>query len=157
MTLVYILMYILDGLDGCANFNIDMTFIPGRQISIIRNDIDMTVIPGRQISVIRNDVAVVKGLAPGIGVGPAIVRPGIFGITVISKTCFWTKILWITLGALALNHARGIWELITARTMHHTLGDGGVKLGMSDRIRDLRRNHGVDMRGITDQIGRAHV
>ena len=54
------------------------------------------------------------------------------------------------LAALALYHARSISVFITAKTMHHALCDIGVEHGMSNRIRDLGRNDGVNMSGITD-------
>ena len=126
-------MDVLDGLDRGADF-----------------DIYVTVVPCRQIRVIRDDAAVVKGVAFAICISPAILRPSIFWIAILSKAGFRTKLLWIMLAALALYHARSISVFITAKTMHHALCDIGVEHGMSNRIRDLGRNDGVNMSGITD-------
>ena len=83
-----------------------------------------------------------------IGISPAIFMSSIFRIAILSKMCLRTKLLRIMLAALALYHARSIWEFIIARTMHHALCDSGIKHGMHNRVRDLSRNNGVDMSGI---------
>jgi hypothetical protein len=65
---VYVLVDVLDGLDRGADF-----------------DIYVTVVPCRQIKVIRNDTAVVKGVAFAICISPAVFRPSIFWIAILSR------------------------------------------------------------------------
>jgi hypothetical protein len=100
MALVDVFVNVLDSLDRSTDFKIDMT-----------------VEFGREVWVIRNDITVVKDMAPGIGVGATIVGPSIFGITIIAKFSLFTKLLWKTLAALSINHARCIIVPSTARTM----------------------------------------
>ena len=90
---------------------------------------------------------IVRYLTFVLGIGPAIVRSGIFGITILTHTCFSTKFLWIVLAALPINHAGCIWVLWTTRIMYHALCDKG---GMGNRVRDLGRDNGVYMSSITD-------
>ena len=84
-------MNVLDGLDRGADFNIYVT-----------------VIPCRQISVIRNDAVIVKGVAFVICISPAIFMPSIFWIAILSKASLGTKLLSIMLAALVLYHTRSI-------------------------------------------------
>ena len=132
MTLVYILVNILDGLDRGTDF-----------------DIDMTVIVCGQIGIIRDNITIVKGMTLSIGTGSTIVGAGIVGITIFAIAGFRTELLWIVLAALAINHANCFWMIGTTKTMHHALCDGGIEHGMSNRVRDLNRDNGINMRGIT--------
>jgi hypothetical protein len=74
VTLVDILVNVLDSLDRGADL-----------------DIHVAVIPGRQGGIIGHNMAVVKYMTSGIGIGSAIVWPGIFWIAILAKTCFSTK------------------------------------------------------------------
>jgi hypothetical protein len=132
VNLVYVLVNVLYGLYGGADLNIDVAIIPGGEIGII-----------------RNDIAVVKGLASGVCICPAIVRPGIFWIAIFTKACLWTKLFGKTLATFAIDHVRCIIIFRTAGTMHHALCHGGIEHGMSFRVRDLSRDNGVDMSSIS--------
>lgn len=95
MTIVYVLVNVLDGqagLDGGADL-----------------DVDMTTISGGQKGIIGNNVTVVKGMTFRVGIGFAIVRPGILRITAFTKVGLRVKILWIMLAAFTVDHARSIW------------------------------------------------
>src|ERR1700683_3700688 len=133
VTFVYILVDVFDGLDGGADF-----------------DIDMPVIACGQIGIIRNDIAIVKSLTFGVGTGPTIVRSDIFWITIFTHAGFRAEGLWIVLAALSIDHAGCFWVSRTAGTVDHTLCDCGIEHGMSDRVRDMSRDNGVYMSRITD-------
>ena len=132
MTLVYVLVNVLDGLDRGADLNVDMA-----------------VIPGRQERVVGNDVTVVKGLTPAVGVGATIVWPGIFWIAIFTETCFRAKLLWKMLAANSIDHAGCIWMFRTAGTVGHALCDGLVEHQLGDRVRDLSGDNGVYMSSVT--------
>jgi hypothetical protein len=102
MTLVYVLVNVLDGLDGGTDL-----------------DIDVAVVPCEQIKVVGNNNVVVKGVTFMVSIGPAIVRPGIFEIAVFAKTGFRTELFWIMLAAFSIDHAGSIWFFWTTGTMHH--------------------------------------
>ena len=104
MAFVYVLVNVLDGLYRCTHFNIDVA-----------------VVLCREIRIIWNNIAVVKDLAARVGIGPAIVWSGIFRITIFTQASFGTEVLWITLAAFSIDHARSIWEFKTAETVHHAL------------------------------------
>jgi len=137
MTLVDVLMDVLDGLDRHAYFNIDMTVIPSSC---------------RQKRIIGNDTVVINGLTFGVGIGPAIVRPGVFWIAILTQPGFWAKVLWKMLAAFFIDHAGSLWVFWTTRTVHHALCYGGIEHGMSNRVKDLRRDDGVYMGSIMDLI-----
>ena len=133
VTLVYVLVNVLDGLDRGTDLNVYMAFVPGGQGWIV-----------------GNDMVVAKGLTSGIGIGPSIIWPGILRIAILTKTCLRTELLWKMLAANSIDHARCIGVFWTARTMDHALCDSGIELGMSNRVRDLSRYNGVNMGCITD-------
>ena len=93
ITLVYVLVNVLDGLDRGTDFDIDMT---------------VQVIACRQIGIIRDNVTIVKGMTLSVGIGSTIVTAGILRITIITIVGFRTELLWIVLAALAINHASRI-------------------------------------------------
>ena len=95
---------------------------------------------------------IVKGMTLSVGIGSTVVRAGILGITIFAIAGFGTELLWIVLAALAIDHARGFWMFRTAGTMHHALCDGGIERGMSNGVRDLSRDDGVKVRGVTDLV-----
>src|SRR6267154_285140 len=136
MTLVYVLVNVLDGLDGGANL-----------------DIDMTTIFGGQKGIIGNDVTIVKGMTFGFGIGFTIIWPGILRVTVFTEAGLGAKILWIMLAAFAFDHARSVWVFRTAGAMHHALCDGLIKHGMSDRVRDLSGHDRIHMGSVADLKG----
>ena len=135
MTLVYVLMNVLDGLDRGTDL-----------------DIDMAVIVCRQIGIVRDNTVIVKGMTFGIGIGSTIVRAGILGTTIFTKVGFRTELLWIVLAAPATNHASSIQMFRTTGTMHHSLCNGGIEYRMSNWVRDLSRDDGINMRGIMDLV-----
>src|SRR5882757_8168357 len=57
------------------------------------------------------------------------------------------------LAAFTVDHARSVWVFWTTGAMHHTLCDGLIKHGMSDRVRDLSRHNRIHMGSITDLKG----
>jgi hypothetical protein len=82
-------------------------------------------------------MTVVKDITLAVGVGATVIGPGIFWVTIITKFSLFTKLLWKVLAALSIDHARSVFVLRTARTMHHALCDSFVEHGMSLRIRNL--------------------
>ena len=136
MTLVYVLVDVLDGLDRGADLNIDMTIIPCGQKGIR-----------------RNDVAIVKGMTFVVGIGFTIIVSGILRITIFTKAGLRAIIHWIMLAAFTIDHARSVWVFRTAGTVHHALCDGLIKHGVSDRVRDLSGHDGIDMGSVTDLKG----
>jgi hypothetical protein len=133
VTLVDIFVNVLDSLDSGTDLYVDMT-----------------VILCGQPRIVGNNMTVVKCVTSGVGVGPAIVWPGIFRISVSTKTGCGAKFLGEMLAALTIDHAGCSEVLRTTGTMDHTLCDGLIKHGLSFRVRDLGRNERVDMRNITN-------
>ena len=131
MTFVNIFVNILDGLDRCTYFNIDVA-----------------VVPGRKIRVIWNNIMVIASVTLRVGVGPAIIGSSILWITILAQAGFSTEILWIVLAAHSFDHARWIWEFRATGTVDHALGNSGIEDRVSNWIRDLRDN-GVDVMCIT--------
>ena len=84
-------------------------------------------------------------MTPRVGVGPTIIGSSILWITVLAQVGFSTEILWIMLAALSFDHARCIWEFRATGTVDHALGNCGIEDRVSDWIRDLRRDNGVDV------------
>ena len=109
MTLIYVLVNALDGLDRGTDFSINMT-----------------VIVYKQIGVIKDNLTIVNGMTLGVGIGSTVVRVGILRITIIAIVGFGTELLWIVLAALTIGHASCFWISRTAETMHHTFCDGGI-------------------------------
>jgi len=136
MTFVYVLVNVLDGLDGGADLNVDMTTISDRQKGVV-----------------GNDVTVVKGMTFGVGIGFTIIWPGILRITIFTIAGLGVKILWIMLAAFTVDHARSVSVFRTAGTMHHALCDDLIEHGMSNRVRDLTRHDRIHMGSITDLKG----
>jgi hypothetical protein len=133
MTLVYIFVNVLDSLDSGTDLYIDVTVILCRQ-------------PG----IIRNNVTVVKCVTSGVGIGSAIVWPGIFRIAISTKAGCGAKFLGKMLAALTIDHASCSEVSRTTGAMDHALCDGLIEHGLSFRVRDLGRNNGVNMKSITD-------
>ena len=135
MTLVDVLVDVLDGFDRCADL-----------------DIDVAVVLGRQMRGVGDDITIVKDVTSSSGESASIVWPGILGITVISKTCGLTELLAITLAALTIHHAGRVGMLRTARAMQHAGGDGLVEHGVGDWVRELGRDNAIDLIGITNFV-----
>ena len=101
VTFVNIFVNILDGLDRCAYFNVDVA-----------------VVPCGKIRIIWNYITIIAGVTMRIGVGPAIVGSSILWITILAQAGVRTEILWIVLAALSFDHARCIWEFGATWIMH---------------------------------------
>ena len=87
----------------------------------------------------------IKDVTMRVGVGPAIIGSSILQITVLAQAGFSTEILWVMLAALSFNHARCIWEFRATGTVDHALGNSGIEDRVSEWIRDLSRDNGVDV------------
>ena len=105
----------------------------------------MAVVPGGKIRVIWNYITVIKDVTVRVGVGPAIIGSSILWIAILAQVGFSTDIHWIMLAALSFDHARCIWEFGATGTVDHALGNSGIEDRVSDWIRDLSRDNGVDV------------
>ena len=88
---------------------------------------------------------VITGVTARVGVGPAIIGSSILQITILAQAGFRTEILWIVFAALSFDHARCIWEFRATGIVDHALGNSGIEDRVSNWIRDLSRDNGVNV------------
>jgi hypothetical protein len=108
----------------------------------------MAFIAAAEVAIMRDNPAIINGSdpTPNMNVMGTCVAATIGWIPICSHECFIREWLRESLCAFALVNAHSIWIPMWATwPMYHDFGDNIVKMGLSNWIRELSTNNGVNL------------